>query len=191
MKYELNTSREQLFTKIFLLSLVLLFQFLFFGCSKKDKYHTGAMLVPQQIHQSLKINVLSLKVVSGKETLPNLRAPKKGQKYIAVRIMASNPGTHRGMPSVTFKQIVEAIYINHPSLKKPAKISMKRMFRNLEDYTEANRGIMFETIKPGESITGWLIGTLPKDANPPYIMQVKPSRKVGKVLPVQFELRTM
>ncbi|MDJ0624831.1 MAG: hypothetical protein QNJ31_00505 [Candidatus Caenarcaniphilales bacterium] len=155
------------------------------------------MLIPYQIHTALKINVIGFKVFSDTSSIKHLPPPSKNTKYIAVRFVASNPGKHRGRPTVTFDKIIDKIYIDYPSYEHKSykmnrpELWMKGMFEDLSEYKSGNKGILLKELKPGESMTGWLLGSIPKDINPPYVLKIQPSKKVGRVVPLQIELKSI
>jgi len=151
------------------------------SCSSGSKNYTLApMAVPFNFHNTLTITVLSYKLVASKEELPRMTSPPANAKYVAIRLMLSNPGKDKGKPSAVFPNVVDKIEILHPSFgnNKGIKVYIDSMSETLENYIYGERGMAFAPIGPGESHTGWIIATIPKDANPPYVLRLTPSDRL-------------
>ncbi len=162
-------------------TLIILSLFGLYGCiGTKDKYPTNAsMSVPYQVTPTLTINVLSYKLISSKTDLPQMSAPPANGKYIAFRLILSNPGKNRGVKSSFLPQSIEKIQVFHPKFKRPAEPSIDNMMESLEKYNLEERGFAYAPIAPGTSRTLWTVALIPKDANPPYKVVFIPKDNAG------------
>jgi len=172
----------------------LILALLLVSCSsdKQNQYTKVQMAVPFHFHPSLDITVLNYKLIANKEDLPRMSIPSKDTKYIAVRLMITNPGQDRSKPSVVFSDAVESIYLMHPSFRftKGIKFHIDSMAESLERYAYGERGIAIYALKPGESKTGWIVASIHKDLTPPFVLNFTPSYKLkppGKPTAVQLD----
>ncbi|MDX1920020.1 MAG: hypothetical protein SFU25_04705 [Candidatus Caenarcaniphilales bacterium] len=160
------------------------------GCGGgQPKYNKVEMATNFQVHKALKINVLSFKIITDNSEIPKMSPAPEGYKYIVIRLILSNPGEHRGLESANFGRIIDKVDLYHPSYEKPFKIEKNSLFENLVNYRSGDRGIAYVDLKPGESKTGWILGMIPKDANPPYTLKLTPSKRVGTVRLMEVVLK--
>lgn len=154
------------------------------------QYNKVEMATNYQVHKALKINVLSFKSLSDNREVPKLSPVPEGYKYIAIRLIVTNPGENRGLESSNFARIIDKVELYNPGYNKPFPINKNSMFENLADFRAGDRGIAYAELKPGESKTAWILGTIAKDANPPFTLKLTPSKRVGTVRAMEVNLNS-
>lgn len=140
------------------------------------------MSYPNMIHSTMSINVLSYKLLNDSSQVPSLGNPPGGRKFIAIHLIVANPGKHNGLPSSQFSSVLEEIQLSHPS--NPSALYEMSILSLREPLESSNKDLPTKSIAPSSSISGWIIGTIPKDLNTPFIVKftpkstLKPSREI-------------
>lgn len=133
---------------------------------------------PNLVHPTLSINVLSYKLINDSSQVPALGNPPNGRKFLAIHLIVANPGKHNGLPASQFASIIDQIEIRHPSNPSVSYgISSAALSEPLESYN-GQAGLSGNDIAPSKSISGWVIGSLPKDLNPPLLVKFIPFEKL-------------
>jgi hypothetical protein len=189
---KLNLFLKQHSKRLFLISFLLcLFCTPFLnGCSSKKQIAKAQMGVPIRVHERLTLNVLSYKLITAKEELPDVPVLSGNRKYLAIRLIISNPGKNRGVAPATLLPMLDKVEISHPMLKdKTIEVNMDHMMSDLQKFNFDQSGIAMKPIAAGESETAWVVAIVPKDLNPPYTLTFNMNDSKGPTRSISVDLR--
>jgi hypothetical protein len=150
------------------------------ACGEKATVPKVGLGVPYQVHERLVINVLSYKLTSSNKEIPFADPPPANKKYLAVRILMSNPGKNRGVKDSCLPEIMEQVDLQNPKLgPKPFKMTFDNIFPSLETFKPGSRGISYDPIHAGQSKDGWILATIPNDVYQPITLTFTPKKNIG------------
>ena len=108
--------------------------------------------------------------------------PNMIHSTMSIHLIVANPGKHNGLPSSQFSSVLEEIQLSHPS--NPSALYEMSIRSLREPLESSDKDLPTKSIAPSSSISGWIIGTIPKDLNTPFIVKftpkstLKPSREI-------------
>lgn len=158
--------------------------FFLIGCSAQEKKDIPNANIgePFAVNSNLQINVLSYKFISIVNSPDQLvYPPPEGKKYIVLRVFWQNMAKHRGIPSFMIRKAISSIKLLHARLANPADIYYETLYSSIEPFTKMEN----KELSAGESTTTWIIGAVPKDLTPPFLIKFTPEQGREMILDVK------